>query len=227
MTDVIIFGTTNFARIIHQYVTAENALDARLNVVAFTVDKAYLKAEEDKLIFGCPVLPFEDLQKHFSTREVEIIVAVGYSGLNRLRKEKYRAVKERGYKLASFVHPSSVITGKVELGEHVLILENNTIQPQAKIGNNVFIWSGNVIGHDTLVEDHVFISSGTSIAGYCKIREASMLGAGCTLAPAVDIGRECIIGAGALMLKNATEGGVYRGHGSIRSKAPSHRVKLI
>lgn len=226
MTDVIIFGTTNFARIIYQYVTASSALDARLNVVAFTVDKAFIKDSDEESIFGCPVLPFEELEKSFSTKDVEIIVAVGYSNLNRLRKDKYKMIKARGYNLASFVHPSTVITGKVERGEHVLILENNTIQPQAKIGNNVIIWSGNLVGHDSLVEDHVFISSGTNIAGHCKIREGSMLGAGCTVAPAVEIGKECIIGAGALMLKDATAGGVYPGQGSIRSKAPSHRIKL-
>lgn len=221
MKKIVIFGNSNFSKIVHHYVTA----DGDLEVTAFTVNKAYISSD-NQVFCQLPVVPFETIQISHPPDQFDLIIAVGYSELNKTRQKIFKDAKDRGYQFASFVHPTSFVSKSSVIGEHVLIFENNTIQPFVEIGNNVIIWSNNVVGHDSVIEDHCFISSNTSIGGYARIGNRSMLGIASTVTHHTEIGKDCLIGAGALILQNTKDGGIYRGSASKRSSAPSLRLKI-
>lgn len=217
---LVIFGTGDIAELAHYYFS----IDSDYEIVAFAVDEQYIdKSEFCKL----PVVAFENVSENYPPGLNDFFVALSYSKLNAVRKEKFSAAKLMGYKLASYVSSRATVFNGGVIGENCLILENNTIQPFVTIGNNVTLWSGNHIGHHSKINDHVFISSHVVVSGGVEIGEQCFVGVNAALRDHVKIGNNCIIGAGALMSSDAEPNGVYVGHSSERSKVPSSRIRRI
>ncbi len=217
---LVIFGTGDIAQLAHFYFSE----DSSYQVVAFAVDAAYLK---EPLFCDLPVVAFEDVARLYPPDAHEFFVALSYSKLNALRKEKYLAAKAMGYKLASFVSSQATMLSRFPVGENCFIFEDNTIQPFVAIGNNVTVWSGNHIGHHSVIKDHCFISSHVVISGGVEIGEQCFVGVNSTLRDHIKIGDRCVIGAGSLLLADAEAEGVYIGSATERSRVPSSRLKNI
>ena len=215
---VVIFGNGDFARTAEVYLTA----DSPHEVAAFTVHSQYLQATE---LRGKPVVPFETLTETHPPDRFAMLVAVGFSKVNRVRAELYQACKDRGYECISYVNSKALQWGEITVGENCFILENNVLQPFVRIGNNVVIWSGNHVGHDVQIGDHCFIASHAVISGRVTVGEYSFIGVNATIRDGVTIGPECVIGAGALILSDTEPRGVYRANPTERSKVTSDRLR--
>ena len=204
----------------HYYFSSESDYD----VTGFTVDAAYVK---DPTFCGLPVVAFEDVLDRFAPADFEMFVALSYSRLNAVRKEKYLAAKAKGYRLASFVSPAATVRNDGKIGENCFVFEDNTIQPFVRIGNNVTLWSGNHIGHHSTIKDHCFIASHVVVSGGVEIGEQCFVGVNATLRDHIRIGDRCVVGAGALLLADAEAEGVYIGPATERSRVPSTRLRGI
>lgn len=219
-TPLVIFGLGDIAQLAHFYFST----DSEYEVVAFTVDAAYLKEET---FCELPVIAFEKITTHFSPNQYELFVALSYSKLNAVRKEKYLAAKALGYQIASFISSRATVLNDGRIGENCFIFEDNTIQPFVTIGNNVTLWSGNHIGHHSTIKDHCFISSHVVISGGVEIGEQCFVGVNATLRDHIKIGEKCVIGAGTLLLADAEPAGVYIGTATERAKVPSTRLRSL
>ncbi len=217
---LVIFGSGDIAQLAHYYLSK----DSNYDVVAFTVDAAYLNKPD---FCGLPVVAFEEITGRFSPDAHEIFVALSYSKLNEVRKEKYLAAKALGYRLASYISSHCTVLNSNKIGENCFILEDNTIQPFVTIGNNVTLWSGNHIGHHSIIHDHCFIASHVVISGGVEIGESCFIGVNATLRDHIKVGAKCVIGAGALLLADAEPEGVYVGQATERAKVPSSRLRKI
>ncbi|KJS19007.1 MAG: transferase [Hoeflea sp. BRH_c9] len=221
MKKVIVFGASDAAQLAHYYFTN----DTDHQVVAFTVDAEFMP--EDRIFCGLPVVPFETVSEEFPPGSHLMFVALGYSRLNQMRKEKYFDAKQLGYSCASYISSKAAILNDGDIGENCFILENNTIQPFVSIGNNVTLWSGNHIGHHSRIDDHCFLASHIVVSGRVTIGEACFIGVNSTLRDHVTVGANCILGAGVLLLSDAAPSGVYVGTETERSRVPSHRMRSI
>lgn len=217
---LVIFGSGDIAQLAHYYF----GTDSDYEVVAFTVDAAYMT---ETVFCGLPVVPFEEVAQKYNPAEHEIFVALSYSKLNAVRKEKYLAAKEMGYRLASFVSSRATVLNDGRIGENCFIFEDNTIQPFVTIGNNVTLWSGNHIGHHSTIKDHCFIASHVVVSGGVEIGEQCFIGVNATFRDHIKIGDRCVIGAGALLLADAEAEGVYIGMATERAKVPSTKLRSI
>ena len=217
---LIIFGAGDVAQLAYYYFST----DSDYEVVAFTVDAAYLTASD---FCGLPVVAFEDLESLYPAANYELFVAISYTKLNQVRKEKYLAVKAMGYRLASYISSRATIFNAGNIGENCLILEDNTIQPFVTLGNNITLWSGNHIGHHSTIHDHCFIASQVVVSGGVEIFESCFIGVNVTLRDHIKIGEKCVLGAGALLLADAEPEGVYLSVATERSKVPSSRLRKI
>ena len=217
---LLIFGVGDIAQLAHYYFSTDSEYEA----VAFTVDAAYITASE---FCGLPVVPFEEVTSRYSPESYELFIALSYSKLNQVRKEKYLAAKALGYKLASYVSSHATVLNNGRIGENCFILEDNTIQPFVTIGNNVTLWSGNHIGHHSIIHDHCFIASHVVVSGGVEIGESCFIGVNATLRDHIKIGEKCVIGAGTLVLADAESQGVYIGSATERAKVPSTRLRNI
>jgi sugar O-acyltransferase (sialic acid O-acetyltransferase NeuD family) len=219
-TKLIIFGAGDIAQLAHFYFST----DSDHEVIAFTVDAAYYS---ESTFCDLPVIPFEEISNYYTPEQCDVFVALSYSKLNAVRKEKYLAVKALGYRIASFISSQATILNEGHIGENSFIFEDNTIQPFVTIGNNVTLWSGNHIGHHSTIHDHCFIASHVVVSGGVEIGEQCFIGVNATLRDHIKIGEKCVIGASALLLADAEPEGVYIGTATERSKIPSRRLRSI
>jgi sugar O-acyltransferase (sialic acid O-acetyltransferase NeuD family) len=217
---LVIFGSGDIAQLAHFYFST----DSEYEVVAFTVDSGYLT---DTTFCDLPVLAFEKLAEQYPPDQYEIFIALSYSKLNGVRKEKFMEAKRKGYQLASFISSHATVLNDGRIGENCFIFEDNTIQPFVTIGNNVTLWSGNHIGHHSTIKDHCFIASHVVISGGVEIGEQCFIGVNATLRDHIKVGEKCVIGAGALLLADADSQGVYLGKATERSRVPSSRLRGI
>jgi len=200
---LVIVGDSAFAEIAFEYFDA----DSDYCPVAFAVEAQYLKRNS---INNIPVVPFETLTSTHPSSEHDIYVAIVYSQLNRLRTRLAKSAKSSGYKLASYISSKCFIWRNVQMGEHVFIFEDNTIQPFVVIGDNVVLWSGNHIGHHSKISDNVFISSHVVISGFCTIGDNCFLGVNSAIGNNIEIQEDCWIGPGASIAKNISSDSIVR-----------------
>lgn len=199
---MIVFGTNDCASLAHFYIEK----DWGISVTAFTVDREYMK---ESTFEGKPVVPFEDLPEPDDTLKTLMFIPL-YD--NRLRAEKYRQAKRRGYKLFSYLSSKATIWDRTAIGENCFIMENNVIQPYAKLGNNVILWSGNHIGHHSEIGDNVFVASHVVVSGHVKIGEYSWLGVNSCIRDGIALAENTFVAMGAVVTKNTIPDGRYYGN---------------
>lgn len=217
---LVIFGSGDIAQLAHYYFSHDSDYD----VAAFTVDAAFLTVTS---FCGLPVVPFEEVATLYPPAEYDFFVALSYSKLNAVRKEKYLAAKALGYYLTSFISSRATILNNGIIGENCFIFEDNTIQPFVTIGHNVTLWSGNHIGHHSTIGDHTFIASHVVVSGGVTVGEQCFVGVNATLRDHIHIGDRCVVGAGALLLSDAAADGVYIGSATERSAVPSSKLRVL
>jgi sugar O-acyltransferase (sialic acid O-acetyltransferase NeuD family) len=209
LSDVVIFGIGDYGRIAGRYLSADSPHD----VVAYTVDRAYVDRDE---LNGLPIVPFEELGDRHPPGTVEMLVAMGFSGVNRERARIYDECKARGYSLITYVNSRAMVWDDVPIGDNSFVFEANVVQPGVIIGADVVLWSGNHIGHDVTVGDHCFIASHAVISGNVTIGERCFIGVNVTVRDGVTIAQDCVIGGGAVIMKDTEEGAVH----SVRGTEP-------
>jgi sugar O-acyltransferase (sialic acid O-acetyltransferase NeuD family) len=217
---IIVFGTGEIAELADFYFTH----DSEFEVVAFTVDGAFLKQTEFR---GRPVLPFELIGEKFPPDRYGFFVAISYAKLNVVRTEKVAAAGAKGYRLVSYLSSRATVFPGFEPKENCFILEDNTIQPFASIGANVTLWSGNHIGHHSIIEDDVFLASHVVVSGGVRIGQGSFVGVNVTIRDHVTVGKKCVLGAGALVLEDQPDFSVIAPRGTERSPVPSTRLRNL
>ena len=219
---VIIFCILDTAELAHYYLTN----DSEYEVVAFTVNKEYMKGDtftpinSDK---SYPVVPFEELENTYPPSDYLFFAPMTGVKMNNVRKRIYEEGKEKGYEYISYVSSKATVCDN-KIGENCFILEDNTLQPFTEIGNNVVMWSGNHIGHHGKIEDHVFFTSHVVLSGHCLVKERAWIGVNATIRDYITIGEGSLIGMGALVTKNTEDDGLYMGAPAKLQKAPASRV---
>ena len=189
---VIIFGTGDIAEEVYNYLS----IDSDYDVVAFTIDKKFIKK---KSFMGKPVVAFENVKKKYPSKSFKMFIAIGYTNFNQLRFKKYNEAKKKGYKLISYISSKASIIANQKIGDNCLILENNSIQTTAKIGSNVFLWCNNLIGHHVVIKDNTYIAGGCVISGSSIIDKYCFIGVNYTITHGIRIGKNCFVGANTLI----------------------------
>src|SRR4029079_12349860 len=123
MADVVIFGTRDFSSLAHFYLRN----DSSHRVVGFTVHRQYMP--ETGEFDGLPVIPFVELEARFPPDAVRACAPLSHRRMNRMREEVYRAFKDRGYSLITYISSRATLFPYSPIGENCFVLEDNTIQP--------------------------------------------------------------------------------------------------
>lgn len=202
MNKVVLFGNARFAETNHFYLTH----DSPYEVAAFTVDGAYIRERE---LRGRPVVPFEEVARHYPPEEYLMAVPLGLKRVNRLRAEKFQQAQAKGYRFVTYVSSRAVTWPESALGENCFVYENVVIKPFARLGRNVVVETGSVVGHHADIQDHCFLGPHSVILGECTVEPYCIIGANAMVREGVKIGAGCIVGAGALITRNTRPGGVY------------------
>lgn len=195
---ILIFGNTKFAEMIAYYITTETAI----KIVGFTVDKSYIN---EPAIMDLEVIPFEAIDSLISKKEVKILPVIGYNKMNQIRRDIHGRVKDKGFEITSFVHPTAKIAQNCSMGEGNIFLENTLVQPFVTIGNGNVFWSKVNICHHTIIGDFNFFAPSSSLSGNVKVMNQCFLGNNSTVKNETTIASYSLIGVGAYVSSDTKE----------------------
>ena len=216
---VVIFGVGELAELAHFYFTN----DSNFEVCGFTIDKNLIIDDDFK---GLPIVDYENVCNIFPPTEYHMFIAIGYSNLNKNRREIYEDAKKKGYNLASYVSSKSTSWPGLEVGENTFIMEDNSIMPFCKIGNNVLVWVNSMLAHHMIIKDHVTIASHCSIGGKVVIEEMAFIGQNSSIRDNVKIGKGAVIGTAANVVKDVDNYTLMIGNPAKPINANTRNIKI-
>ena len=202
MRPLVLFGTGDLADLLR--VRMDRETPGR--VAAFTADGDRVKAKTHE---GIPIIPFGELGRVHPPGSIEVLVAIGYSGVNRFRVEKCREVVKAGYSLGSYISPKAVLSPDAVLGANAVLLENAVVEPFVRLGDSAVVWGNAFVGHHSELGEGVFVGPSAVICGRVTVASRAFLGAGCVVRDRVRVGTASVVGAGAVILRDVPDGAVW------------------
>lgn len=113
MAKVVIFGNELTAELALYYL--QN--DSEHEVVAFTVNRDYIKEEQYK---GLPLVPFEEVEKFYPPTEYAFFAPLTEREMNRMRARIYQEAKDKGYAFISYISSKATVLTN-DIGENCFI----------------------------------------------------------------------------------------------------------
>lgn len=165
--------------------------------IIFIVDAQYLP--EDRMLKGCCVYSFEEVEQNFSRDEVEVLIGVGEP---ELRQKLFQKVKDAGFRLGCFVDSTVKLHDCTRLGEGVIMLRGCIVSSDVTIGNNSVVSYGAILGHNNTVGEHCYLAPGVKNGGFVTWGNMSFGGLGCTIRQGLEIGEHSVVGQGACVTKS-------------------------
>lgn len=221
MKKVIIFGVGENAQLLKYYLENDVNYKDEYKVIAFTLDKDYIKEE---IFMGLPLIPFEEIEKYYTPKDFYCFVAVGYKNMNELRAKKLFQVKEKGFKTLNYISSKACTYNDLEIGENNFIMDSQVIQPFVKIGNNNVFYGGGVISHHSTIGNNCFFGAGVVIAGGTTIKDNCFIGVNSIISGKVTMEYKTFVSAGGRISKNTKQKGVYITETSKRYKIDSTEI---
>ena len=198
MSKYIIIGAGGHGRV---------ALDALLclesEIIGFTEHDTSLCGA---LVDGVSIIGDDDSVLRYATDEVLLVNGIGSVGSTARRQEVYERFKAKGYRFATVIHPSAVVSSRAILGEGVQVLAGAVINTGVRIGDNTIINTRASIDHDVVIGNHVHIAPGVTVSGGVTVEDGTHIGTGASIIQGVHIGAGVIIGAGSVVLHDIAAG---------------------
>ena len=127
MAKVILFGIGQWASLAHLYLTH----DSPHEVVAFTVDRDYLKINE---LFGLPVVAFDEVQDLYFPGKFKMLIPFSFKRMSHLRAEKYYQAKDKGYEMISYVSSKATTFPGLSVATTASYLKTTQYNPLSRLG---------------------------------------------------------------------------------------------
>jgi sugar O-acyltransferase (sialic acid O-acetyltransferase NeuD family) len=143
----------------------------------------------------------------FDPTKYEVLVAVGSS------KDRYDIIQKlpKETKYFTFIHPTALIAGDVEIGEGSFIGAYSILTTNIKIGKHTLLNRGNQIGHDTIIGDYFSAMPGAIVSGNVTIYDLVYMGTNSSIKEKTSIHSLSTIGSNAAVVKHISEPGTYVG----------------
>lgn len=190
--DLVLFGDGGLTEIVARYAIEEDAY----NVVAFTVDEAYLTK---KTLLGRPVVAFEQAIELYP--DSLLLVAVTFQARSHrfLGKEKSEQGVALGFELARFVSKRASVAPDVRWGKGVIVSPNAILEPGVVLGDGVIVRSGVYVGHHCQIGNYSYLAPRAAMSGYVTVEPHAFVGLNATIRDRVTIGHSALIGCGVVV----------------------------
>ena len=164
-----------------------------LKLIRFVDDEF---VDEDSL----PISQF-DPTKH------AVMVAIANS------KDRYDMVQKlpKETQFFTFIHPTALIMGDVEIGEGSFIGAYSILTTNIKIGKHAILNRGNQIGHDCRIGNYFSAMPGSIVSGNVTIYGLVYMGTNSSIREKLSIHSLSTIGMNSAVIKNIEDSGTYVG----------------
>jgi sugar O-acyltransferase (sialic acid O-acetyltransferase NeuD family) len=201
---IVIIGASGFGKEVAM--TIEDCIKNGKNyeLLGFIDDD---KSLHKKNIYNYPVLGGVNWLEN-KKNKINCVVAIGNS---KSRKTVVNKIKKFKIKFQTIIHPSTIISNSVKIGNGCIIQPGSIITVDTKIGDHVIINIKSTIGHDDIIENFVTINPGVHVNGNTKIETGVDVGSGTTMKQGIKLGKWSIIGAGSALITDVEEFSLYVG----------------
>ena len=181
----------------HGRVCADVARAAGFEVAGFC-DQAKARGETvgDAAILASSI---EELSDKADAADTALFIALGD---NARRMSLIGEVRERGFGLATLVHPSAVLSPSVTVGAGSVIVAGAIVNANAKIGEGCIVNTASSLDHDNQLAPGVQICPGVHAAGNVRFGELAFVGMGAAIVPNIAIGARAVVAAGAVVTRD-------------------------
>jgi len=143
----------------------------------------------------------------FDPKKFEIIIAVSNPTVRRKIVEDL----PKGTQFFSFIHPSAIISGDVDLGNGCFIGPYCILTTNIKIGNHAILNRGVQIGHDCQIGDYLSCMPGVILSGNNIIGDDVYFGASSVTKEKIKITDKVTVGLNSGVIKDINVSGTYVG----------------
>lgn len=210
MQPLVILGAGGNSLGVIDAVEAINALEPqrpRYRIEGILDDIA---ANQGRVVLGCKVIGrIEDAPKLSGCRFVNGISSVASF---RLIPE---VIRRTGAPLDAFetiVHPRATIAASARVGRGSVILAGSVLCPEAIVGDHVIVLQNSSVNHHTRIGDFTTLSAGVTLLGYIEVERNAFIGGGSSIAPRVLVGASALVGMGSVVIRDVPAGSVVAGN---------------
>jgi sugar O-acyltransferase (sialic acid O-acetyltransferase NeuD family) len=194
--NVVIIGAGGFGREVLDVFEACNRGRVRYDVLGFIVEKDYFTP--DCIVNDKPLLGDLDWLK-VHRDEVSVVCAIGTP---EHRRRIVQQVVQMECRFCSIIHPTTVLTRWVKMGEGVIITAGCILTNQIQIGSHVQINLACTIGHDAVLEDFATLAPGVHVSGNVRAGTGCYVGTGANINEKKQLGAWSIVGAGSMIVED-------------------------
>ena len=191
MATINLFGASGHAKVIMDIVEAQGDRVACL----------YDDSPHCDQIHGISVLKASEIQV-----DGPMIISIGSNRIRKLISGKY------SLQYAKAIHPQSIVSSSVEIGDGTVVMQGAIIQSDAEIGKHCIINTGASVDHECVIGNFVHITPHATLCGNVHVGEGTWIGAGSVIIPGIKIGQWCTIGAGSVVINDIPDNTVVVGN---------------
>lgn len=143
----------------------------------------------------------------FDPDEYEVLIAVADSD----QRQKIAKRLPKKTKFFTFIHPTSILFGDIQLGEGSFIGAYSILTTNIKIGNHALLNRGNHIGHDCVIGDFFSAMPNAVVGGNVEIGSSVYLGSCSNIREKIKVSDSIKIGMNSAVVENIETPGIYAG----------------
>jgi sugar O-acyltransferase (sialic acid O-acetyltransferase NeuD family) len=118
------------------------------------------------------------------------------------RKGIVERLVSEGRSLATFVHPTAVVSPSAVVEPGCVIFPLVVVGAHARIGRGTVLNRGSLVGHHTVIGPFSFLGPGANVCGVVEIGEQVHVGPGAVVRDRLRVGDRAVVGMGAVAVKD-------------------------
>lgn len=128
------------------------------------------------------------------------LVALGI-GANAVRERVAARLVDSGFRLATVIHPSAVVSASARIGTGTVVMALAVVNAEATVGRGVILNSRSVTEHECVVDDFAHLSPGATLGGQAHVGRRAHIGLNASVIHLGSIGDDVTVGAGACVVR--------------------------
>ena len=179
------------------------------------IDRTYSKIiliddfEDETTYYGTRRIHFDSCAKYVEEEEAEFVVAVGEPASRKILADK---IKNNGYKMATLIDKTAVVSPTATLFPGCIIGAGAIISSEAVLDENCMVLYQAIVGHHAHVGRNTVICPRSTVGGHSSVGENCFIGISSSMKQGVNLGKDVVVGMGSMVFRDVEDGATAVGN---------------